>query len=471
MLKMRCKVSALNRNVLSVFLILCLLVTSMVMFSGTALAGPTNVAAGKTITASDTIWGTAAFATDGDKNTNNYIGVTENLQWIQIDLGQSYNINQVNLWHYFGDGRIYHDVIVRVSNNSAFSSGVTTVFNNDTNNSAGFGTGTNAEYAETAQGKTITFNTVNARYVRLYTNGSTANIYNHYVEVEVYGAASATPTPTPTTTPPPSSGKVMFDDFNYTGPWDNNLGSHGWSVKTGIAGPGPGGCSWSANNVSFIADPQNSNNKLMRLTASTDGTASGTSQAEVLTSSMKYFSGTYAARVRFTDTPTSGADGAAINETFFTISPLSYDNDPNYSELDFEYLANGGWGITGPTMWNTSWYTYSNNPWSKDNVYQAFNSSHSGWHTLVITVANGEVKYYIDGVLKTTHNGKYYPRKNMAIDFNLWFLAEGPLTPSTYVEDIDWVYHAKDTVLTPAQVDTAVQSYKSQGTTFTDTVN
>ncbi|MBP1745211.1 MAG: hypothetical protein H6Q58_2189, partial [Firmicutes bacterium] len=28
---------------------------------------------------------------------------------------------------------------------------------------------------------------VNGRYVRLYSNGSTANSYNHYVELEVYG--------------------------------------------------------------------------------------------------------------------------------------------------------------------------------------------------------------------------------------------------------------------------------------------
>ena len=58
------------------------------------------------------------------------------VQWIQIDLGQAYSLNQVNVWHYFGDGRTYHDVIVKVSTTSDFSSGVTTVFNNDTNNSA-----------------------------------------------------------------------------------------------------------------------------------------------------------------------------------------------------------------------------------------------------------------------------------------------------------------------------------------------
>jgi len=116
-----------------------------------------NAAAGRPITASDYIWGNASYVTDGDKNTNNYMGVTQNLQWIQIDLGESKKIHQINLWHYYGDGRTYHDVIVRLSDTPDFSGGVTTVFNNDNDNSAGFGAGSDDEYAETSEGKTIVF--------------------------------------------------------------------------------------------------------------------------------------------------------------------------------------------------------------------------------------------------------------------------------------------------------------------------
>ncbi len=432
----------------------------------------TNVALGKSGTSS--VGALGAVVTDGNKNTNNFFGLDLGVQWIQIDLGQSYNINKINLWHYFGDGRTYRDVVIRVSNNSGFSSGVTTVFNNDTNNSLGFGAGSDAEYAESSAGKSITFNSVNARYVRLYSNGSSSNEYNHYVEVEVWtgSGGAATPTPTRPGTPTPTGvpgGKRMFDDFNYTGSGDSNLSGHGWSVRTGSGGPGPGGCSWSAGNVTFPTE--SGSNKMMRLSATTGGSGGNTVQSEVYTSQRKYFAGTYAARVRFYDTPTSGSDGAAINETFFAISPLDYNNDPNYSELDFEYLANGGWGVSGPTMWMSSWYTYTPDPWSKDNVYNYVNSSHAGWRTLVITVGGGEVKYYIDGVLRATHNGKYYPRKNMTINFNLWFLAEGPLTPSTYIQDVDWVFHAKDVILTPAQVESQVQSYRSQSITFIDEVN
>src|SRR5439155_25113649 len=104
--------------------------------------------------------------------------------------------------HYYGDGRTYHDVIVQLSNDTNFASGVTTVFNNDTNNSAGQGTGTNAEYAETSAGKDITFAAVTARYVRLWTNGNTVNADNHHVEVQVFGTGTfPTPIPTPTFSP------------------------------------------------------------------------------------------------------------------------------------------------------------------------------------------------------------------------------------------------------------------------------
>lgn len=283
------------------------------------------------------------------------------------------------------------------------------------------------------------------------------------------GSSGPSPSPTPGVTPTPT--QKMFDDFNYTSSNDALLGTHDWTVRTGTGGPGASGCSWSASNVTFLTDPDIPGNMLMRLTSTTGGAGNSTVQSEVVTTQLKFFAGTYAARVKFSDVPSAGTDGAAINETFFTISPLAYDNDPNYSELDFEYLANGGWGVSGPTMWCTSWYTYCNTPWSKDNISNHDNKSYDGWHTLIVTVGNGQNTYYIDGNLKAIHNGKYYPRQSMAIDFNLWFLGEGPLTASTYIEDIDWVYHARDAVLTPAQVDQEVQNFRSQNITFMDTVN
>ncbi|OCT16701.1 hypothetical protein A8709_08515 [Paenibacillus pectinilyticus] len=112
--------------------------------------------------------------------------------WIQLDLGESFDINDIKLWHYISAGRIYHDVVVQVSNDPTFTT-KTTVFNNDTDNSAGQGIGTDAEYTETSSGKDIPFAITNARYVRLWVNGCNLNAFSHYVELEVWAPPVTTP--------------------------------------------------------------------------------------------------------------------------------------------------------------------------------------------------------------------------------------------------------------------------------------
>ncbi len=152
-----------------------------------------NLAAGKQTSTSSSGYANLSCATDGIINTSNYADSYKagGAQWLQIDLGASNTIDNIKLRHYFGDSRKYHDVIVQLSNDADFSSGVSTVYNNDTNNSTGLGTGANSEYPETVAGLSVTFAPVNARYVRLYSNGSTVNNYNHYGEVEVYAASNA----------------------------------------------------------------------------------------------------------------------------------------------------------------------------------------------------------------------------------------------------------------------------------------
>jgi len=255
--------------------------------------------------------------------------------------------------------------------------------------------------------------------------------------------------------------EAMFDDFNYTSSSDPLLSGRGWGVRSGKGGPGPRGVSWSAANITFITDPANSSNKLLRLTSTTTGRARTTTQAEIYTP-MKYFEGTYAARVKFSDTPASGADGALVVQTFFNISPYN-SGDPLYSELDFEYLSNGGWGLTGPTLWNTSWNS------TTERISSSSNQSYNGWNDLVMVVSGGVVNYYVNGVQTASHSGIYYPRRTMQIDFNQWFIdARGPA--SSYVEDVDWVYHAKNAVLSTAEVNAAVSNYRSQSITHTDNV-
>jgi uncharacterized protein YjdB len=150
-----------------------------------------NLSAGRIFTSS--VFKDLASITDGNKSTGAFADdypTGGGLQYVQMDLGSYCDLSRIKLWHYYGDGRKYNDVIVRVSNDPTFATDVTTVYNNDGDNSAGFGTGTDAEYSETSAGLTITIDMVNARYVRLYSNGSDRNTSNHYVEAEVYGFAN-----------------------------------------------------------------------------------------------------------------------------------------------------------------------------------------------------------------------------------------------------------------------------------------
>jgi hypothetical protein len=150
---------------------------------------------GKPVTASDDfpIIGELDYVTDGDKQAGEgyFVELMDGLQWVQIDLEQSAQIEAVWVWHYHSQKRAYHDVIVQVSDDPAFESGVTSLFNNDYDNSADLGKGRDQPYVESRFGKLIDADGVNGRYVRLYSNGNTANDMNHYIEVEVYGISLA----------------------------------------------------------------------------------------------------------------------------------------------------------------------------------------------------------------------------------------------------------------------------------------
>ena len=78
-------------------------------------------------------------------------------------------------------------MVVQVSDDPNFASGVKTIFNNDHDNTSGFGVGKDMNYVETNEGKLIDAKGVKGRYVRAYSNGNTYNDLNHYVEIEVHG--------------------------------------------------------------------------------------------------------------------------------------------------------------------------------------------------------------------------------------------------------------------------------------------
>ncbi|RMF71999.1 MAG: hypothetical protein D6744_17280 [Planctomycetota bacterium] len=146
---------------------------------------------GKPVLSSDMapIIGEIELITDGDKEADEgtYVELGPGLQWVQVDLGESYLLDAIVFWHYHQQARIYHDVIVQVSDDPDFKQGVRTLFNNDHDNSAKLGVGKDKEYWETYEGRLVDAKGVKARYVRLYSNGSIADDQNHYIEVEVFG--------------------------------------------------------------------------------------------------------------------------------------------------------------------------------------------------------------------------------------------------------------------------------------------
>lgn len=152
--------------------------------------GTVNVALGKPVTASDEepIIGDAELITDGDKEgaEGYFVEFGPQLQWVQIDLEAPHAIHAIALWHYHSQARVYRDVVIQVSDDADFVQGVTTVYNNDHDNSAGLGAGEDKEYIETFEGRLVAVDGVTGRYVRLYSNGNTSDDMNHYIEVEVY---------------------------------------------------------------------------------------------------------------------------------------------------------------------------------------------------------------------------------------------------------------------------------------------
>jgi hypothetical protein len=153
--------------------------------------GTTNLALHKKVTSSSRpISGPLDKITDGDKEATEeaVVELKTKLQWVQIDLGAASSLFYIAVWHYHSEPVVFHSVVIQVSNDAEFIDGVTTLFNNDQENQSGLGIGKDREYFESSEGKLIDSRGIKARYVRLYSNGSTyRDPLNRYTEVEVYG--------------------------------------------------------------------------------------------------------------------------------------------------------------------------------------------------------------------------------------------------------------------------------------------
>lgn len=155
--------------------------------------GTVNLAKDKSVTSSDQepLLGDPSLITDGDKSADEgaFVEFGPGKQWVQIDLEERSTIHAVWLWHFHSQARAYIDVVVQISDDLDFLEGVTTLFNNDHDNSSGLGAGKHPAYLETHRGRLIPAPEagVKGRYVRLYSAGNTSNALNHYIEVEVFG--------------------------------------------------------------------------------------------------------------------------------------------------------------------------------------------------------------------------------------------------------------------------------------------
>jgi hypothetical protein len=281
---------------------------------------------------------------------------------------------------------------------------------------------------------------------------------------------TALPASTSTTAPTQDVSNTFFDDFSYASPQE--MASHGWTLREGTGWPGVTGASFRPENVSLLDDADLPGNRLLRMTSSSDGTPANTFQTQVC-HGRKYLEGTYAARVYFNNAPASGPDDDQVVETFYTITPYDMPLQPDYSEMDFEYLPNGGWGLPPMSFAFTTWETVQIEPWNADNISDQRIENTEGWHTLVVQAMDGWVRYFIDGKPTAAHTGTYYPDAPMSINFNLWFISDGLNGSSearSYQEDIDWVFHAANTLLTPDQVEQKVQEMRQAKTGYMDSV-
>ncbi len=154
-------------------------------------SGLKNLASGAKLSSSDAnaTPETLAKITDGDKEASDQsiIFLRKGTQYIQMDLGSPSELFAIVIWHAHNSAKVYHDVIVQLADDAAFTQNVRTIFNNDQDNSSKLGPGADREFFETNEGKLINAKGEKAQFIRFYSKGSTESALNEYTEIEVYG--------------------------------------------------------------------------------------------------------------------------------------------------------------------------------------------------------------------------------------------------------------------------------------------
>ena len=151
----------------------------------------------------DGISGALSRITDWNKKSNedDYVEFLPNdmLQTIQIDLGAEREVVCVVIWHYYKNAVVYRDVIVQCAEDADMKTNHAILFNNDYDNSAGLGKGTDQPYFAGWWGEIVDArphgrltNGRRARYVRVSTCGGEAGEDTRFVEIAVYGRETYT---------------------------------------------------------------------------------------------------------------------------------------------------------------------------------------------------------------------------------------------------------------------------------------
>jgi len=290
------------------------------------------------------------------------------------------------------------------------------------------------------------------------------NFFRFWIGAFLLPCAVAQPLPT-------TGDGVFFDDFSISD--KATLAEHGWTVRTQTGHPGIPDAHWDSEGVALVPDAGDPANGLLQLKASTQGGPGTTRQAQIC-QQRKFFEGTYAARIRFSDIPVQGPRGDVVVQSFYAVGPLRFDFDPQFSEVDWEYLPNGGWGDARTRLYGVSWQTVQLEPWNAFNQSHQWMQSMDGWHILVMQVANGQVRMFVDGVPFATHGGRNYPVVPMSINFNLWFSPGGALPGVSelrvYQQDVDWVFHRRDQVMAHAEVVQWVHFIRAKGANYQDSM-
>ena len=135
------------------------------------------------------------YLNDGKKDTSNYLELKDtsdgqrHSRYVQVDLGEEYEINKIHLTRYYDDGRTYGPTVIELSKDENFKE-KDQVYNSDTAGTVhNRGEGADPLYSETSAGKTIEFEKKTARYIRVYVNGRSdrEGTSDHIVELEAYG--------------------------------------------------------------------------------------------------------------------------------------------------------------------------------------------------------------------------------------------------------------------------------------------